>query len=148
MPWKGWLIPVNPSTTYTVEVFDNALINKNFVTQYDSSKTCIKVVWNNTTTRTVFTTSATTAYVTIRVGYASAVSGTAYSFRVGLFKGNYTGAYKPYALPCAPTIYYALATPTTVKLTPHLPVVRTGIKTLSVGADVVPTISATVKSMD
>ena len=46
------------------------------------------------------------------------------------------------------TVYYKLATPTTVQLTPHLPVVRTGIKTLSVGADVVPTISATVKSMD
>lgn len=46
------------------------------------------------------------------------------------------------------TVYYKLATPTTVQLTPHLPVVRTGIKALSVGADVVPTISATVKSMD
>ena len=46
------------------------------------------------------------------------------------------------------TVYYKLATPTTVQLTPHLPVVRTGIKTLTVGADVVPTISATVKSMD
>lgn len=46
------------------------------------------------------------------------------------------------------TIYYKLATPTTVQLTQHLPVVRTGIKTLTVGADVVPTISATVKSMD
>ena len=30
----------------------------------------------------------------------------------------------------------------------HLPVVRTGIKTLTVGADVVPNLSATVKSMD
>ena len=46
------------------------------------------------------------------------------------------------------TVYYKLSTPTTVQLTPHLPVVRTGIKTLTVGADVVPTISATVKSMD
>lgn len=46
------------------------------------------------------------------------------------------------------TVYYKLATPTTVQLVPHLPVVRTGIKTLSVGADVVPTLSATVKSMD
>lgn len=46
------------------------------------------------------------------------------------------------------TVYYKLATPTTVQLTPHLPVVRTGIKTLSVGADVVPTLSATVKSME
>ena len=46
------------------------------------------------------------------------------------------------------TVYYELATPTTVQLTPHLPVVRTGIKTLSIGADVAPTISATVKSMD
>ena len=46
------------------------------------------------------------------------------------------------------TVYYPLATPTTVQLVPHLPVVRTGIKTLTVGADVVPTISATVKSMD
>ena len=45
-------------------------------------------------------------------------------------------------------VYYKLATPNTVQLTPHLPVVRTGIKTLAVGADVVPTISATVKSMD
>ena len=48
---------------------------------------------------------------------------------------------------CAPTVYYKLATPTTVKLTPHLPVVHTGIKTLSVGADVAPTISVTVKVM-
>lgn len=46
------------------------------------------------------------------------------------------------------TVYYALATPTTIQLTPHLPVVRTGIKTLSIGADVAPTISATVKAMD
>ena len=46
------------------------------------------------------------------------------------------------------TVYYKLATPTTVQLTPHLPVVRTGIKTLSIGADVVPTLSATVKSME
>ena len=46
------------------------------------------------------------------------------------------------------TVYYKLATPTTVQLTSHIPIVRTGIKTLSVGADVVPTISATVKSMD
>jgi len=46
------------------------------------------------------------------------------------------------------TVYYKLATPTTVQLTPHLPVVRTGIKTLSIGADVAPTISATVKAMD
>lgn len=46
------------------------------------------------------------------------------------------------------TVYYQLATPTTVQLTPHLPVVRTGIKTLSIGADVVPTLSATVKSME
>ena len=45
-------------------------------------------------------------------------------------------------------VYQSLATPTTVQLTPHLPVVRTGIKTLSIGADVVPTLSATVKSME
>ena len=71
-----------------------------------------------------------------------------FDMRLSLYEGTYTGAYKPYALPCAPTVYYKLATPTTVQLTPHLPVVRTGIKTLSVGADVVPTLSATVKSMD
>ena len=46
------------------------------------------------------------------------------------------------------TVYYALKTPTTVQLTPHLPVVHSGIKTLTVGADVVPTLSATVKSME
>lgn len=46
------------------------------------------------------------------------------------------------------TVYYKLYTQTTVQLTPHLPVVRTGIKTLTVGADVVPTLSATVKSME
>ena len=45
------------------------------------------------------------------------------------------------------TVYYKLATSTTTQLTPHLPVVRTGIKTLSIGADVVPTISATVKAI-
>ena len=46
------------------------------------------------------------------------------------------------------TVYYKLATPYTIQLTPDLPVVRTGIKTLSIGADVAPTISATVKAMD
>jgi hypothetical protein len=46
------------------------------------------------------------------------------------------------------TVYYKLSTHTTVQLVPHLPVVRTGIKTLSIGADVAHTLSATVKSMD
>ena len=71
-----------------------------------------------------------------------------FDMRLSLYEGDYNGAYKPYALPCAPTVYYRLATPTTIQLVPHLPVVRTGIKALSVGADVVPTLSATVKSMD
>ncbi len=82
-------------------------------------------------------------YITMEAGYSCS-----FDLRLSLYEGTYTGAYKPYALPCTPTIYYQLATPTTIQLTPHLPVVRTGIKTLSVGADVVPTISATVKSMD
>ena len=81
------------------------------------------------------------------IGVAAGAN-VAFDFRLSLYEGNYNGTYKPYALPCAPTIYYALATPTTVQLTPHLPVVRTGIKTLSIGADVVPTLSATVKSME
>ena len=144
---RGWLIPVKPLTTYTFEVFDNALITKNSVSEYDSNKIGIGYTGFSSTKHTL-TTSSTTAYVTVRVGYGSSVSGTTYSFRIGLFKGNYDGAYKPYALPCAPTVYYKLATPTTVQLTPHLPVVRTGIKALSIGADVVPTLSATVKSMD
>ena len=45
-------------------------------------------------------------------------------------------------------VYYALDTPTTVQLVPHLPVVRTGIKTLTVGADVAPNLTVTVKAMD
>ena len=71
-----------------------------------------------------------------------------FDLRLSLYEGSYAGAYEPYALPCTPTVYYALATPTTVQLTPHLPVVHSGIKTLSIGADVVPTLSATVKSME
>ena len=59
-----------------------------------------------------------------------------------------TTTFKSWLVANPVTVYYALATQTTVQLTPHLPVVRTGIKTLSVGADVAPTISATVKSMD
>lgn len=62
--------------------------------------------------------------------------------------GNLSGQTLSSPSACAPTVYYALATPTTVQLTPHLPVVRTGVKTLSIGADVAPTLSATVKSMD
>ena len=147
-PSYGWLIPVKPSTIYTFEVFGNSSITKSFVTQYDSSKKSLGYGSLMGSTRRTFTTSSTCAYVTLRFGYGSSVSGTTYSFCVGLFKGDYTGDYKPYALPCAPTIYYALATPTTMQFTPHLPVVRTGIKTLTVGADVVPTMSATVKSMD
>ena len=59
-----------------------------------------------------------------------------------------SSAFKTWLAANPVTVYYKLATPTTVQLTPHLPIVRTGIKTLTVGADVVPTISATVKSMD
>ena len=62
--------------------------------------------------------------------------------------GNLSGQTLSAPSACAPTVYYALATPTTVQLTPHLPVVRTGVKTLSIEADVVPTLSATVRSMD
>ena len=36
----------------------------------------------------------------------------------------------------------------TIQLTPDLPVVRTGIKTLTVGANITPTFTATVKAMD
>ena len=46
------------------------------------------------------------------------------------------------------TVIYKLATPYTIQLTPDLPVVRTGIKTLSVSANITPTFSATVKAMD
>ena len=59
-----------------------------------------------------------------------------------------TAAFKTWLAANPMTVYYALDTPTTVQLTPHLPVVHSGIKTLTVGADVVPTLSATVKSMD
>jgi len=45
------------------------------------------------------------------------------------------------------TVYYKLATPYTIQLTPDLPVVRTGIKTLSIGADVAPNLTATVKAI-
>jgi hypothetical protein len=46
------------------------------------------------------------------------------------------------------TVVYKLATPTTTQLTPDLPVIRTGIKQLSVAGDVAPVIHATVKAMD
>lgn len=46
------------------------------------------------------------------------------------------------------TVIYKLATPTTIQLTPDLPVVRTGIKNLTVGANITPTFTATVKAMD
>ena len=61
---------------------------------------------------------------------------------------NTTGALRTWLAANPTTVYYKLYTPTTVQLTPHLPVVRTGIKTLSIGADVVPTLSATVKSIE
>ena len=46
------------------------------------------------------------------------------------------------------TVIYKLATPTTTQLTPDLPVVRTGIKSLSVSGNITPTFTATVKAMD
>lgn len=46
------------------------------------------------------------------------------------------------------TVVYKLATPTTTQLTPDLPVIRTGIKQLSVAGDVATVIHATVKAMD
>lgn len=46
-------------------------------------------------------------------------------------------------------VYYKLAEPYTIQqLTPALPVVRTGIKTLSVSANITPSFTATVKAMD
>ena len=101
---------------------------------------------------------AVTGVLTKRVGKFIGSSGTSWTLSDaetdGAFMcdkipaGNLSGQTLSATSTCAPTVYYKLATPTTVQLVPHLPVVRTGIKTLSVGADVVPTISATVKSMD
>ena len=45
--------------------------------------------------------------------------------------------------------FYLKATaPQTIQLTPDLPVVRTGIKSLTLGANITPTFTATVKAMD
>jgi hypothetical protein len=93
----GWLIPVDASSTYDLIIYGNDSINKNFVSEFDANKTALgyKQVYG------AFTTQATTAYITIRVGYGSATVGTAYSFRVGLYKGTYTGAFKPYVTPAS-----------------------------------------------
>ncbi len=101
---------------------------------------------------------AVTGVLTKRVGKYVGASGTSWTINDAAVNaifmsdripaGTMSGQTVTSSAVCAPTIYYALATPAAVQLTPHLPVVRTGIKTLSVGADVVPTISATVKSMD
>lgn len=101
---------------------------------------------------------AVTGVLTKRVGKYIGASGT--SWTIGdaaansaficnvIPSGNLNGQTLTASAACVPTVYYKLATPTTAQLTPHLPVVRTGIKTLSIGADVAPTISATVKAMD
>jgi len=91
---------------------------------------------------------AVTGVLTKRVGKFIGSSGTSWTLSDaetdGAFMcdkitaGNLSGQTLSAPSACVPTVYYKLATPTTVQLTPHLPVVRTGIKTLSVGADVVP----------
>lgn len=104
------------------------------------------------------TYDAVTGVLTKRVGKFIGSSGTSWTLSDaatnGAFlcdkitAGNLSGQTLSAPSACAPTVYYKLAAATTVQLAPHLPVVRTGIKTLSIGADVAPTLSATVKSMD
>ena len=152
---------LRPSSAYTilVEIANASISGSPFirVTQNYASQpqqfveaTSVNPVANGTYLFNVTSKSTFTDTKTMQRGYTYIPYGASasYDIRLSLYEGNYTGAYKPYALPCEPTVYYKLATPTTVQLTPHLPVVRTGIKTLTVGADVVPTMSATVKSMD
>ena len=101
---------------------------------------------------------AVTGVLTKRVGKYVGESGTSWTISDAatsasfmsdrIPSGTMSGQTVTSSAVCTPTIYYKLATPTTVQLVPHLPVVRTGIKTLSIGADVVPTLSATVKSME
>ena len=101
---------------------------------------------------------AVTGVLTKRVGKYVGASGTSWTISDAatsasfmsdrIPSGTMSGQTVTSSAVCTPTIYYKLSTPTTVQLTPHLPVVRTGIKTLSIGADVVPTLSATVKSME
>ena len=101
---------------------------------------------------------AVTGVLTKRVGKYVGASGTSWTISDAATSASFMSDRIPAGImdgqtvtasaTCVPTIYYKLATPTTVQLTPHLPVVRTGIKTLSIGADVVPTLSATVKSME
>jgi virulence-associated protein VagC len=107
----GWLIPVDASTLYSV-IIDNSLMIKNYITEYDANKNQVMASLHSSSSFT-FTTQATTAYITLRIGYGPATVGTSYSFRVGLYKGTYTGAFKPYVTP-ASTVQAAQSTAATL----------------------------------
>jgi hypothetical protein len=47
------------------------------------------------------TTDSTCTYISITLGKADAVIGATYSFTVGIYKGTYTGAFKPYVTPAS-----------------------------------------------
>jgi hypothetical protein len=142
----------NTSAKLSAESFVKILQNEStgVINQLETQHEIRDAIANGSQRFSVTTKSDMSAATTLNNSAIRVAAGDNVSFdlRLSLYEGDYDGAYKPYALPCAPTFYYKLATTTTVQLTPHLPVVRTGIKTLSIGADVVPTLSATVKSMD
>lgn len=104
------------------------------------------------------TYDAVTGVLTRNVGKYTGASGTSWTISDAQTNspficdktaaGNLSGTTLTAPSTCAPTAYYKLATPTTEQLTPDLPVIRTGIKSLSVSGDVAPTIHATVKAMD
>jgi hypothetical protein len=142
----------NTSAKLSAESFVKILQNEStgVINQLETQHEIRDAIANGSQRFSVTTKSDMSAATTLNNSVIRVAAGDNVSFdlRLSLYEGDYDGAYKPYALPCAPTVYYKLATPTTVQLTPHLPVVRTGIKALSIGADVAPTLSATVKSMD
>jgi virulence-associated protein VagC len=94
---NGWLIPVDPSTLYTIQS-ENSAAAHIVVTKYNSSKTSLGYVdlGGNITSNVTFTTDQSCAYVTLRFGMAHITSGNTYTMRIGLYKGIYNGAFKPY----------------------------------------------------
>ena len=91
----GTLVPVEPLETYTLSTTDGRF-TKCYATFFDSAQKSISGTPLVNLNPMKFTTPVNTAYVTFRIGYDSAVSGTTYRTAVQLELGSVATPYVPY----------------------------------------------------
>lgn len=97
----GPLIPIKPGESVYIKIYDminsTNVFTKNYITLWDANKVSLGYSqWPNTEgIYTCPSTQTTAAYMSLRFGYGSAVTGTRYKARVKIERGNKPTDFSP-----------------------------------------------------